>query len=100
MVEQIGTWVFGRRLSAELATGRASYLSADASIGKWPGTMRMITGEAAGRPGTWRAMLKDIRPPLQRARHHGLTDPEVQDARTPPPPDAEDSQDRGEQRPG
>src|SRR5437867_2717820 len=60
MVEQIGTWVFGRRLSAELATGRASYLSADASIGEWPGTMRMITVEAAGRPGTWRAMLKDI----------------------------------------
>src|SRR5438552_3254263 len=99
MVEQIGTWVFGRRLSAELATGRASYLSADASIGEWPGTMRMITVEAAGRPGTWRAMLKDIGTALQRARLHGFTEREVQDARTALTADAEEAVQREVTRP-
>ncbi len=99
MVEQIGTWVFGRRLSAELATGRASYLSADASIGEWPGTMRMITLEAAGRPGTWRAMLKDIGIALQRARLHGFSEREVQDARTALIADAEEAVQREVTRP-
>src|SRR5256886_13079425 len=99
MVEQIGTWVWGRRLSAELAPGRASYLSADASIGEWPGTMRMITVEAAGRPGTWRAMLKDIGTALQRARLHGFTEREVQDARTALTADAEEAVQREVTRP-
>jgi zinc protease len=91
LVEHIGTWAFSRRLSAELAAGRASYLSADASIGEWPGTMRMITLEASGRPGTWRAMLKDIGTALQRARLHGFTEREVQDARTALIADAEEA---------
>src|SRR5882724_11645926 len=99
MVEQIGTWVFGRRLSAELATGRASYLSAEASIGEWPGTMRMITLGAAGRPGTWRAMLNNIGTALQRAPLHGFTEREVQDARTALTADVEEAVQREATRP-
>src|SRR5262249_5878159 len=87
------------RLSAELAMGRAAYLSADASIGEWPGTMRMISLEAAGRPGTWRAMLKDLGTALQRARLHGFTEREVQDARTALVADAEEAVQREPTRP-
>jgi zinc protease len=99
LVEHIGTWAFSRRLSAELAAGRASYLSADASIGEWPGAMRMITLGASGRPGTWRAMLRDIGTALQRARLHGFTEREVQDARTALTADAEEAVQREATRP-
>src|SRR5438876_2099748 len=81
LVERIGTWAFDRRMSAEIAAGRVSFLETDASVEEWPGTMRMITAGASGRPGTWRAMLKDLGIGLQRARLHGFTDREIQDAR-------------------
>jgi zinc protease len=82
LVESIGTWAFKRRMSAEIAAGRASFLDADASIQEWAGTLRMLTVEASGRPGTWRAMLKELGTELQRARLHGFNERELQDART------------------
>ena len=81
LVEHIGTWAFNRRMSAELAAGNASFLDAKASVEEWPGTMRMITVAASGRPGRWRAMLTDLGIHLQRARLHGFTERELQDAR-------------------
>jgi len=81
LVESIGAWAFRRRMSAEIAAGRASFLDADASIQEWTGTLRMLTVEASGRPGTWRAMMKDLGTELQRARLHGFNDRELQDAR-------------------
>ena len=38
-------------------------------------------GRASGRPGTWRAMLTDLGTALQRARLHGFSEREVEDAR-------------------
>ena len=81
LVERIGMWALDRRTSAEIAAGRVSFLEANASMREWPGTMRMITLEASGLPGTWRAMLKDLGIALQRARLHGFAEREVQDAR-------------------
>ena len=81
LVELIGAWTFSRRMSAEIAAGRTSFLDADASVRDWAGTMRMISVEASGRPGTWRAMLADLGTALQRARLHGVSEREVQDAR-------------------
>jgi zinc protease len=90
LVESIGTWAFRRRMSAEIAAGRAAFLDADASIQEWPGTMRMLSVEASGRPGTWRAMLKDLGTELQRARLHGFSERELADARTAIVADAEE----------
>jgi len=91
LVESIGTWAFRRRMSAEIAAGRAAFLDADASIQEWPGTLRMFTVEASGRPGTWRAMIKDLGTELQRARLHGFSERELADARTAIIADAEES---------
>ena len=91
LVESIGTWAFRRRMSAEIAAGRAAFLDADASIQEWPGTLRMFTVEASGRPGTWRAMIKDLGTELQRARLHGFSERELGDARTAIIADAEES---------
>jgi len=90
LVESIGTWAFRRRMSAEIAAGRMSFLDADASIQEWAGTLRMLTVEASGRPGTWRAMMKDLGTELQRARLHGFNERELQDARTAIIADAEE----------
>ncbi len=81
LVELIGTWAFSRRMNAEIAAGRTTFLDADASIQDWAGTLRMTTAEASGRSGTWRAMLAELGTALQRARLHGFSDREVEDAR-------------------
>jgi zinc protease len=81
MVDLIGAWTFGRRMNAEVAAGKVAFVAADASVSDWPGTMRMTSVEASGRPGTWRAMLTDLGTALQRARLHGFSEREVEDAR-------------------
>jgi zinc protease len=99
LLERIGEWTFDRRMTAEIAAGRVSFTKADASLDEWPGTMRIVTLEASGQPGAWRAMLKDLGIALQRARLHGFTDREVQDARVALLADAEDAVRREVTRP-
>ena len=99
LVERIGMWAVDRRTSAEIAAGRASFLGADASIQEWAGTMRMISLEASGLPGTWRTMLRDLAIALQRARLHGFNEREVQDARVALLADAEEGVRREATRP-
>jgi zinc protease len=99
LVEFIGPWAFNRRLSADLAAGRASFLSASASIRDWSGILRMTAVEASGRPGTWRAMLAELGTALQRARLHGVSEREVQDARAALLAEAEEAAQRETTRP-
>ena len=99
LVELIGAWTFGRRMNAEIAAGKVAFLDADASVSDWPGTMRMTTVEASGRPGTWRAMLTDLGTALQRARLHGFSEREVEDARQALIAEAEEAVQRETTRP-
>jgi zinc protease len=89
LVESIGTWALNRRLNAELAAGRAHFLGGSASVQEWPRVLRLTSVEVSGRPGTWRAMLADLGIALQRARLHGFTERELQDARAALTADAE-----------
>jgi zinc protease len=82
LIESIGTWVFNRRMSAELAAGNVSFLNASASIHQPGRAIRIIEAEASGRPGEWRQMLAELGTSLQRARLHGFSEREAQDART------------------
>jgi len=66
--------MFGRRLSRSWPPGRAGLSLADASIGEWPGTMRMITWRG-GPARDVAGMLKDIGPPCS-APAHGFTERE------------------------
>jgi zinc protease len=99
LVERIGGWAFNRRMSAEIAAGRVSFLDAGASIQDWSGTLRMTSVEASGRPGTWRVMLADLGTALERARLHGFSDREVQDARAALTAEAEEAAQREATRP-
>jgi zinc protease len=99
LVERIGSWAFNRRMSAEVAAGRVAFLDARASIQEWSGTLRMTSVEASGRPGTWRAMLADLGTALERARLHGFSEREVQDARAALTAEAEEAGQRDATRP-
>ena len=99
MVDLIGAWTFGRRMSAEIAAGKVAFVDASASVSDWPGTMRMTGVEASGRPGTWRAMLTDLGTALQRARLHGFSEREVEDARQATIAQAEEAVQRETTRP-
>ncbi|HET7339961.1 MAG TPA: insulinase family protein [Methylomirabilota bacterium] len=81
LVETIGTWVFNRRLSAAVAAGHVAFPAGHAAIEDWSSLLRLTTVQASGRPGTWRTVLKDLGTELQRARVHGFTERELQDAR-------------------
>lgn len=82
LVEQIGLWAFNRRLSAQLAEGKASFLKSGVSMRQEARVIRLITAEASGKPGEWRRMLADLGINLQRARLHGFSERKVQEART------------------
>jgi len=82
LVEAIGTWAFNRRLSADIAAGRTSFLGAGASVEDWVGVYRMASLEASGKPGTWRTMVTELGTELQRARLHGFGEREIANART------------------
>jgi zinc protease len=99
LVDRIGTWAFNRRMSAEIAGGRVSFLDASASSQDWSGTLHMASVQAGGRPGTWRAMLTDLGTALERARLHGFTEREVADARAALTAEAEEAVQRESTRP-
>ena len=99
LVEFIGAWIFGRRMNADIAGGRSSFLDADASVRDWAGAMRMASVEASGHPGAWRPMLAELGTALQRARLHGFTEREVQDARAALIAEAEEAVQRETTRP-
>ena len=91
LVDRIGSWVFNRRINADIAAGRVAFLAAGASSQDWVGALRMWSVEAEGRPGTWRTMLAELGTALQRARLHGFSERELTDARTAIIADAEES---------
>lgn len=81
LVETIGQWAFNRRMQNRVAAGNASFLTASASASDLAGVMRQAGVSASGQPEQWRAMLAEIGEELQRARLHGFTPDEVDDAR-------------------
>ncbi len=82
LVELIGTWIVNRRITRQLAEGKASFLHARVSVRQEARAIRLITAEASGKPGEWRRMLQDLGTILQRARLHAFAEREVEDART------------------
>jgi zinc protease len=82
LVELMGKWIFNRRLQAKVDAGKASFLNAGASASDVAEAIRWINVSAFGETDKWPQMLADLATELQRARLHGFTPREVQDART------------------
>lgn len=82
LVEQLGAWMFNRRMSRELAAGHVAFSDISASLGQWSGALRTARIDASGKPEAWQAMLTDLGVALQRARLHGFSAQDLEEART------------------
>jgi zinc protease len=82
LVEQLGAWMFNRRMSRELAAGTVAFSDITASIGQRYGALRSARIDASGKPEAWQAMLADLGVALQRARLHGFSEQDLEEART------------------
>jgi zinc protease len=99
IVEQLGSWMFNRRMSRELAAGSVAFTDASASARQWFKTLQVFSVDASGKPEAWPAMLTDLGIALQRARLHGFTAAELDEARTALLAEAEDAVQREATRP-
>jgi zinc protease len=81
LIDDLGTWIFNRRLDAELAEGRAAFIRASASISTWARAARVIRADATTTAERWRPGLTDLAMALERARQHGFTVAELDEAR-------------------
>lgn len=82
LVARLAQRAFNRRIDAKVAAGGTSYLGGNVSMGNQSGVIYAaeLGGQAA--PGKWRETLGDLALELQRARRHGFTDREIEDAKT------------------
>jgi zinc protease len=81
LVEQLGAWMFNRRMNRELAAGTVAFSDVNASVGQWYGALRTARLDASGKPEAWQAMLTDLGVALQRARLHGFSQQDLEEAR-------------------
>ncbi len=81
LVDEIATWAFNRRLSAKVNEGSVAFLGGQAMTADMFQALRFMQVSAAGEPGKWRDMLQDLGRELQRARLHGFSEREIEDAR-------------------
>lgn len=81
LVASLAAQAFNRRIDTKVAAGGTSYLSAAASIGNDPGLLHEAELSAQPAPGKWREALTELGIELQRARLHGFTEREIDDAK-------------------
>ncbi|MFT3686938.1 MAG: pitrilysin family protein [Phycisphaerales bacterium] len=81
MVESIGSFAFNRRLAAKRDEGKVAFLSASAGSQVVFNAAKITQAEVTAEPDKWRDAFSQLAVELQRARLHGFTDQEVQDAR-------------------
>jgi zinc protease len=99
LLEYLGSWMFNRRMSRELATGAVAFSDASASTRQWFKALHVISVDASGKPESWATILTDLGIALQRARLHGFTASELEEARAAVIAEAEDAAQREATRP-
>ncbi|MFO0838062.1 MAG: insulinase family protein [Phycisphaerae bacterium] len=82
LVADLAQAAMNRRLSDKVARGGTSYLSARASMGNDSNAIYTAEFNATANPGKWKETLQEIALELQRGRAFGLTQREIDDART------------------
>lgn len=81
LVETIGSFAFNRRLAAKRDEGKVSFQSASAGTQVLFNAAKLAQADVSAEPDKWRDAFSQMATELQRARLHGFTDQEVQDAR-------------------
>lgn len=78
LVEEIGTWIVGRRYRERVDKGEASYRNARASVSDFYKDAVVVTANATGEPADWSKMLEELVAEVNRVRKHGFSDRELE----------------------
>jgi zinc protease len=81
LVENLASSVFNRRLQKKINEGEMDILGSAAFVTDLFGAMRVSWIQAFGRPDTWRSQMQELTREFKRARVHGFSSREIEDAR-------------------
>ena len=81
LIESLASSVFNRRLSKKINEGETTMLSGGAFMSDLFNAVRVSIINADGRPDQWEPMLEETARELRRARLHGFSSLEIEDAR-------------------
>jgi zinc protease len=81
LVENIGHWIFNRRMEQKVAEGKVSFQGGGAGGNDLYRAAYLATVNVRGEPAKWEQMLRDVATEVRRANLHGFTEQEVADAR-------------------
>ncbi|UCG32329.1 MAG: insulinase family protein [Phycisphaerales bacterium] len=78
LVEEIGTWIIGRRYQERVDKGEASYRNARASVRDFYQDAVMASASASGEPEDWARMIEELVAEVNRVQKHGFTERELE----------------------
>lgn len=81
LVEDLASSVFNRRLTRKVNEGEMEMLGGGAFAADLFNALRLSIVTAGGMPDAWKGMLNETARELRRARLHGFTSREIDDAR-------------------
>ncbi len=81
LVQNVANFIMNRRFDAKVKSGAAAYRSGSAFSQDLFSSFRLSQASATGEPDDWRRMLDEMAAEVQRARTHGFTQRELDDAR-------------------
>lgn len=82
IVESLAQICFDRRMERKVNEGKLKSQDISASAGEVANAIRQSGVSATGEPGNWKVILAELGTELQRARVHGFTQKELDDAKT------------------
>ncbi|MDA0838472.1 MAG: insulinase family protein [Planctomycetota bacterium] len=81
LVENLGSWIFNRRMGNLVREGKAPFQNASAYKFPFLNVCSYIQAEASGEPAKSEAMLTSLLIELKRAREHGFLNQELEDGK-------------------
>jgi zinc protease len=76
LLEQIGSWIIGRRFSEQIKKGAARYREASAQVTSFFNDAMLVNASAVGEPKDWEPMLDQLVAEVDRAREFGFLERE------------------------
>jgi zinc protease len=78
LVEEIGTWIIGRRYRERVDKGEANYRNARASVRDFYQDAVLVGANASGEPADWGRMIEELVVEVNRVREYGFTERELE----------------------
>lgn len=72
LIEEMASWIMGRRFSERVKRGEAAYREASAGVTNFFNDAMFANGSATGEPKDWEKILEQLVMELNRARAHGF----------------------------